>query len=86
MEALHTLNQNNALEKVNSHRFLAFFNKLRKVGTGTQADLRFCRLPVQPQKGQGQTHFGMVADSKLKKSGASHKPLLSGRANHAVHR
>ena len=33
-----------------------------KVGTGTQADLRFCRLPVRPQGWLGPTDTGPLAD------------------------
>ena len=34
-----------------------------EVRTGTQADLRFHRLPVLPQRGQGQTQLGMLAEN-----------------------
>ena len=40
--------------------------------TGAQTDIRFHRLPVSTQGGQGQTHSGILADHKLKKSQASH--------------
>ena len=33
-----------------------------KVGTGTKADLRFCRLPVRPQGRSGPTDTGPLAE------------------------
>ena len=37
--------------------------KFGQVGTGTQADLRFCRLPVRPQGWSGPTDTRPVANS-----------------------
>ena len=34
-----------------------------KIGTGTEANLQFCRLPVQPSSRSGLTHTGQVAVS-----------------------
>ena len=36
--------------------------KYGKVRTGTQADFRLCRLPVRPERGQGQAHPRQVAN------------------------
>ena len=36
-------------------------------------------------RGQGQTHLGTLADSRLKDSGTSHRPLLSDQATHVAH-
>ena len=41
------------------HRLAGIFGKLR---TGTKANLRFCRLPVQPQDLSGPTNTGPVAE------------------------
>ena len=54
-------------------------SKYGEVRTKTQTDLRICRLQVQPQREQGQSHLRMLADLKLKDSGASHQTLLSVR-------
>ena len=51
-------------------------SKHREVRTGTQADIQFHRLPVQPQGGQGQPHRRMLAH--LKDLEASDQPLLWG--------
>ena len=40
-------------------------SKHGEVRTGTQADLRYRRLPVRPQRGQGPTHIGTLVDPKL---------------------
>ena len=61
-------------------------SKHEEVRTGNQADLRFRRLPVQPQRGEGQTHLETWADLKLKNSKASHQALLSGQAARVAHR
>ena len=34
----------------------------RQIRTGTQTSFRFCRLPVRPEGGQGQTHLRTLAD------------------------
>ena len=34
----------------------------REIRTGTETSIRFCRLPVRPEGGQGQTHVGTLAD------------------------
>ena len=34
----------------------------REIRTGTQTSIRFCRLPVRPEGGQGQTQVGTLAD------------------------
>ena len=57
-----------------------------KVGTGAQADLRFCRLPVRPQGRPGPTDTGPVAEP----SGQDTKNIvitdLSGPAIHVPDR
>ena len=57
-------------------------SKHGEVRTGTQTDIRFCRLPVQPQGGQGQTHSRTLADLKLENSEASQEPFRSGQTAH----
>ena len=46
-------------ENVSKIRLAGEFGKIR---AGTKADLRFCRLPVQPQGRSGPTHTGPLAD------------------------
>ena len=57
-----------------------------KIGTGTQADLRFCRLPVRPQGWPGTTDTRPV----VKPSGQDTKNIvitdLSGPAIHVPNR
>ena len=36
--------------------------EFRQVGTGTQANLQFCRLPIRPQSQSGPTYTGPVAE------------------------
>ena len=46
-------------------------NKHLYIRAGTQAELRFHRLSVRPQRGQGQTDLETLADLKHEYSGAS---------------
>ena len=61
-------------------------SKLGKIRTGTQADFRFCRLPVRPQSRLGLTHTGPLAEP----SGQSIRNIvttgLSGPAAHVPYR
>ena len=47
-----------------------------EIRTVTQADFRFCRLPVQPQRWQDQTHSRMLADLKLENPETDLRPCL----------
>ena len=57
-------------------------SKFGQVGAGTQADLRFCRLPVRPQGRSGPAHSGPVAKSSRKDSRDIRSTDLSGPAVH----
>ena len=61
-------------------------SELGKIRTGTQADFRFCRLPVQPQSRSGLTHTGPLAEP----SGQNIRNIvttgLSGPAAHVPYR
>ena len=57
-------------------------SKFGQVGAGTQANLRFCRLPVRPQGRSGPAHSGPVAKSSRKDSRDIRPTDLSGPAVH----
>ena len=61
-------------------------SELGKIRTGTQADFRFCRLPVRPQSRSGPTHTGPLAEP----SGQNIRNIvttgLSGPAAHVPYR
>ena len=54
--------------------------EFREIRTGTQAGLRFCRLPVRPQVRPGQTDSGPVAKPSGPGTNASVSTGLSGPA------
>ena len=41
-------------------------SKYGEIRAGTRADIRFCRLPVRPHGGQGQTHSGRWQTKKFR--------------------
>ena len=49
-----------------------------EIRTGPQTSLRLHRLPVQPERGQGQTHPRALADLKYQNQETSHQTHLSG--------
>ena len=53
-----------------------------KVRTGTQADLRFCRLPVQPQARWGPTDTGLLVEPSRPNNRNTVTTGLSGPAVH----
>ena len=53
-----------------------------QVGTGTQADLRFCRLPDRPQGRSGPTHTGPVAEPSRQNT---RNTVTTGLPSPAVH-
>ena len=56
--------------------------EFRQVGTGTQANLRFCRLPIRPQSRSGPTYTGPVAEPSEK---TFRHIVLTGLSGPAVH-
>ena len=57
-----------------------------KVGTGTKADLRFCRLPVRPQGRSGLTDTGPLAEPSGQDTRNTVTTSLSGPAVHVSDR
>ena len=55
-------------------------SKHGKIITGPQASLQLCRLPVQPERGQGQTHPGPVADNDKQNQRINNQTNLSSLA------
>ena len=53
-------------------------SKPGKIRAGTQTSFQFCRLPVQLERGQGQTHQGMLADPTKQNTGDFIKPNVPG--------
>ena len=53
--------------------------EFRQVGTGSKADLRFCRLPVPPQGRSAPTDSGPVAEPSGQNIGNTVTTGLSGR-------
>ena len=45
-------------------------SKPREIRTGPQTSIRFCRLPVRPERGQGQTHHRALTDLANKDKGS----------------
>ena len=60
--------------------------EFRKVGTGTKADLFFCRLPVRPQGRSDSTHTVPVAESSGQNFRNTVTTGLSGPAVHVPNR
>ena len=60
--------------------------EFRKVRTGAQADLRFCRLQVRPQGQSGQTDTGPVAEPSRQNTETAFPSGLSGVAVHVLDR
>ena len=58
--------------------------ELGKIRAGTQANLRFRRLPVRPQDRPGPTHTGPVAKPERQNTGNSVSTGLSGPAVHVL--
>ena len=58
----------------------------REIRPGTQADFQYHRLPVQSQRGQGQSHPKMLADHKLENPETDLKPCLSGQITYVPDR
>ena len=61
-------------------------SKFGKIRTGTQAGFRPCRLPVRPERGQGQTHPRPVADTKDQNQRIINRTDLSGPTTDVPHR
>ena len=57
-----------------------------KVGTGAKADLRFCRLPVQPQGRLGPTDTGLLGEPSGQNTRNTVTTGLSGPAVHVCDR
>ena len=57
-----------------------------QVGTGTKADIQFCRLPVRPQGRSGATYTGPLAEPPGQNTRNTITPGLSGPAIHAPNR
>ena len=51
----------------------------REIRTGTKTSIRFCRLPVRPEGGQGQTHVGTLADLEDKNKRPSDRSVCPVR-------
>ena len=58
----------------------------RKVRTGAQADLRFCRLPLQPQVRSDQTDTGQVAEPSRENTETAFPAGLPSLAIHVLDR
>ena len=61
-------------------------SKFGKIRTGPQAGFRLCRLPVRPERRQGQTHPKPVADTKNKNQRLVNWTDLSSPATDVPHR
>ena len=61
---------------------LGWLVNLEKIGTGAQANLRFCRLPVRPQGRPGPTYTGPLAEPSGQNPGINVTTDLSGPATH----
>ena len=61
-------------------------SKHGEIRTGPQANFRLCRLPVRPEKGQGQTHLRSVANINNKNQRIINRTNLSGQATDVPHR
>ena len=57
-----------------------------KIRTGTQASFQFRRLPVQLERGQGQTHHRMLGDPTVEDTRDFSQPSVSGPEIHAPDR
>ena len=57
-----------------------------QVGTGTKADIRFCRLPVWPQGRSGSTYTGTLAEPPEQNTRNTITSGLSGQAVHVLDR
>ena len=57
-----------------------------EVGTGTQANIRLCRLPVQPQVRSGPTYTGPFAEPSGQNTRNTVTPGLSGPTVHVLDR
>ena len=53
-------------------------SKPGKIRAGTQTSFQCRRLPVQLERGQGQTHQGMLADPTKQNTGDFIKPNVPG--------
>ena len=60
--------------------------EFRKIRTGTQTDLQFCRLPVRPQVRSGPANTGPVAEPSRKDTLTAFTTSLSGLAVHVLDR
>ena len=60
--------------------------EFRKIRTGAQAGLRFCRLPVRPQVRSGPTDTGQVAQPSREITETAIPIGLSGLAIHVLER
>ena len=60
--------------------------EFRKIRTGTQTDLRLCRLPIRPQGRSGPTHTGPLAEPSGQNTGNAINTGLSGLAVHVLDR
>ena len=65
---------------------LRLAGECRQVGTGSKADLRFCRLPLQPQVRPGPTDSRPVAEPSGQNIGNTVTTGLSGLAVHVSER
>ena len=61
-------------------------SKYGKVRTGPQTSFRLCRLPVRPERGQGQTYPRQVADTDNKNQRLINWAHLPGPAANIPHR
>ena len=59
---------------------------MEKSGTGPQTGLQFRRLPVQPERGKGQTHTRVLADPNHKDIRFAGPTNLSAPAIDVPHR
>ena len=50
----------------------------RQIGSGPQACLQLCRLPVRPERGQGQTHPRVLTDLEYKNPETSLRTNMPG--------
>ena len=57
-----------------------------KIRTGTHASFQFRRLPVRPERGQGQTHHRALGDPTVEDTRDFNQPIVSGPKIHVPDR